>query len=215
MNDERTVEWYRFTCMRCSTWWITHYEVRSFTDDAGVSRVFYSHGGMPCEAPAHADTVCPACHHSAVRAERLNHPAADTVPQRRGPGMPGEPRLLGAPGRRRHAARLEHVKFRAVVHLDEPAPPQAGQYPSGTRALMVRASSAGRPRLRRYFPAAIFTGGGQPLTPGDGPVVVTIVVTGDGASEFFWPGQAFGLWDGADVGRGTVSRKMFDWPEFA
>lgn len=204
MITETTVEWYRFTCTHCSAWWIAHYEVSRAIDD--VMRSFYRYHRLPCEAPAHAVIVCPMCHHTSVQAKLLDHPAAETAPQRPLATQPYDGEVADWTGR--------HFKFKALVSLDPPVGDRpAGPYPSGTQSLLVRASSLSTPHLHMYFPAATFTNNGQPLKPGDRNVVVTIMVPDHDASEFFGPGRHIVLWNGSEVGHGTVSRRVFNWPE--
>jgi hypothetical protein len=38
---------------------------------------------------------------------------------------------------------------------------------------------------------------------------VTIVVLGDDVADYLGPGESFALWRGGDVGRGTVTRRVF------
>lgn len=68
MAIEISVESYLFTCARCATRWTESYEVSQAVDDAGVTRSFYRHHGMPCEAPVSGNVDCPNCH--AINASR-------------------------------------------------------------------------------------------------------------------------------------------------
>ena len=44
-------------------------------------------------------------------------------------------------------------------------------------------------------------------------IPVTISVPDDDASGFFQTGQHFTVWDGADIGHGTVAQRLFfQWP---
>jgi hypothetical protein len=105
---------------------------------------------------------------------------------------------------------LKQFRFKAVVSLDRSGQqPPGGQYPSGTHSLMVRAPCRDQPGLRKYFPAVIFRDDEQPLSPGDTGVIVTIRIADDDAPNFFCPGQPIALWNGGDVGHGTVSRRVF------
>lgn len=101
-------------------------------------------------------------------------------------------------------------KFRALLTLApaDPADPagQARQSPSGTHSLMVR---SGRPGQRRCFPAAIYRLDERPLKPGDSGVLATIEIADDDAGTILGPGQRITLWNGADVGHGVISRRVF------
>ncbi len=99
-------------------------------------------------------------------------------------------------------------KFSAVVTL-EAAGRSRREYPSGVPGLMVRAPSCQRPNERQYFPAVVYTDDDRPLRPGDKGVLVIISVPNDDASECFQTGQQFTLWDGTDIGHGTVGQRLF------
>ncbi len=187
MITESTVEWYRFTCPRCQTQWVAHYEVARFTDDAGQSRSFYRCHGLPCEAPARAESACPICHHAPVRAELLAQPATDTVPEPPATHGPGQPAT------RRHQGPVtvwRQFRFKAVISLDPAARLPVTQYPAETHSVMVHASRPDLPGSDRYFPAVIARDDGQPLSPGDSQVIVTISVPDDEASGFFSAGPS-------------------------
>lgn len=218
MTVDSAIEWYRFTCTRCSTWWTDCYQVHRCTDDAGVRRSFYRRNGLPCEAPAYAGMFCSACRRATVRAELLDHPATRTVPHEPVFSPPEHPAYRPDPSHHGKAYGWVggHVKFKAVISLDGTGQPYAaGQYPSGTHRIMIRVRSLRSPGLHKYFPAATVTDHGHPLRPGDRDIVVTFIVPDDEASHFLGPGQPISLWDGSDVGRGTVTRRVFNWPEVA
>jgi hypothetical protein len=102
---------------------------------------------------------------------------------------------------------VRHYKYRAVITLDDSAPGvQPRPYPSGTHSVMIRCSHRGQADLCRYFPAAIYRYDGQPLTPGETGVVVTLDIADDEASAYFGPGQRVSLWQGRDIGHGVISR---------
>lgn len=67
MFSERVVEQYRFLCIRCGSTTTDSYEAVLITDSEGNIRSFYSRGGLPCEAPAAAETLCPDCHRGPVQ----------------------------------------------------------------------------------------------------------------------------------------------------
>ncbi|HUA27908.1 MAG TPA: hypothetical protein VMC03_03410 [Streptosporangiaceae bacterium] len=103
---------------------------------------------------------------------------------------------------------MKRFRYRALVTLDPPGPCGLGwQYPSGTRALMVRARRIGEPPVHRYMPATISPDDQLPLRPGD-QVVATITVIDDEAPAFLGPGQPFTLWGGS-TGHGIISREVF------
>jgi hypothetical protein len=122
---------------------------------------------------------------------------------------------------------MRQVRYRALIALDSvPAEPDAlvmprrsrvargplgrvpRQYPNHTHALMVRACCLAKPDYARCFSAELSWDDEQPLHPGD-RAEVTITMIDDEAPAFFGAGQRFSLWDGADIGHGTVSRQVF------
>jgi hypothetical protein len=83
----------------------------------------------------------------------------------------------------------------------------ARQYSNHTHALMVRAHCMDKPSYARCFPAEISWDDEGPLHAGD-RAEVTITMIDDEACSFFGAGQRFSLWDGIDVGHGTISRQV-------
>jgi hypothetical protein len=74
---------------------------------------------------------------------------------------------------------------------------------------MVRAPSCQRPTRQQYFPAVVYIDDDRPLRPGDKGVPVIIAVPDDDASDYFQSGQHFTVWDGTDIGHGTVTQRLF------
>lgn len=233
MTIEISVESYLFTCVQCSARWAEDYQVSQVIDDAGVLRSFYrSHGG-PCEAPVSGNIRCPNCHATRARRDPLYGAVPDlgladpggpplplpaSVPVPRGGGSADQAGrgAGGRAGRRggHHASpgSWHRFKFSAVVALEAAGRP-GGRYLSGASGLMVRAPSLRPPARYQYFPAVIYTDDARPLRPGDKGVSVVISVPDDDAAGFFQAGQHFTLWDGADVGSGTVAQRLFfSWP---
>ena len=104
---------------------------------------------------------------------------------------------------------MKQFMFRALVTLDAGASSaSAMQYPSGTHSVMVHAYATGQPALHRYFPAVFSRDDDKPLTPGD-HALVTITLSDDEAGQYFAPGRQFTMWDGHDIGRGVISRRVF------
>jgi hypothetical protein len=67
MISERVVEQYRFLCTRCGSSTVDSFQALLVTDSEGNIRSFHSRGGLPCEAPAAAETLCPDCHRGPVQ----------------------------------------------------------------------------------------------------------------------------------------------------
>jgi hypothetical protein len=100
-------------------------------------------------------------------------------------------------------------RFRALITLGPDAHDSQGRdYPSGTRAVMVRASSLARPAHWRIFEAVIDRDD-EPFVHHGDREIVTIALTDSRAGEFFAPGQHFTLWNGRDIGTGVVSRHVY------
>ncbi len=102
------------------------------------------------------------------------------------------------------AGTWRRFKFSALVTMDASA--QSGRrYMSGATGLMVLAPSAERPTQHQLFPAVFFSDDDRPLRPGDKGVPVIVSVPDDDARSHFRPGQHFIVWDGREIGHGTVA----------
>lgn len=214
MAIESSVEYYLFTCARCGARWTEDYQVSEAVDDAGNVRSFYRYHGVSCEAPVRGNVECPNCHDTRSRRDPLYGTRPDFDPEEAGQVLAvPQPRAEGRPQRKRHraAGTWHRFKFSAVVAL-EAAGRSRRNYLSGVPGLMVHAPSCLRPTHDQYFPAVIYTADGRPLVPGDRGVSVTISVPDDDAAECFQSGQRFILWDGTDIGHGTVAQRLsFPW----
>jgi hypothetical protein len=113
---------------------------------------------------------------------------------------------------------MRQVRYRALIALDSDAQrsaqkpsvrkPSAREYPNHTHTLMIRARCLSRPSYARCFPAELSWEDERPLHPGD-RAEVTITMIDDEAAAFFGAGQRFSLWEGTDIGHGTISRQVF------
>jgi hypothetical protein len=218
MLVESAVETYLLTCARCNARWTESYEVNQVIDDSGLVTSFYRHNGVPVEAPAAAGNVkCPSCGSTRVRQDRrfdqtlaVGEAAYAEPAPRQGPEF--DPRDIPTLVPRQRGT-WRRYKFSAVVSMDA-AGRGHRQYDSRASGLMVRAAHVERPAVRQYFPAVVFTEDARPLMPGDRGIEATISVPDDNAGDFFQAGQRFALWDGADIGHGTVAyHLLFTWPE--
>ena len=216
MTIEISVESYIFTCARCAARWIESYQVSQDIDDAGAIRKFYRHHGTPCEAPVSGNVDCPNCHASNTFRDPLYGTREDFDPDEPAGRAPAVPRQRAAadiipPAAMRHQAASHtwrRFKFAAVVTLETTGRSRR-QYLSGAPGLMLRAPSCQRPTRQQYFPAVIYTDDDSPLRPGDKGVRVTVSVPDDDASGYFQCGQHFTVWDGTDIGHGTVAERLF------
>jgi len=207
---ESFVESYQFTCARCGNGWTEDYQVSEAVDDAGNVRSFYRYHGVSCEAPVSGNVECPNCHDTRSRRDPLYGTRQDFDPEEAGQvqAVP-QPRAEEPPAPKRHraAGTWHRFKFSAVVTL-EAAGRSRRQYLSGVPGLMVHAPSCLQPTRDQYFPAVIYTADGRPLMPGDRGVSVTISVPDDDADGCFQSGQRFIVWDGTDIGHGTVGQRL-------
>jgi hypothetical protein len=207
---ETSVEYYLFTCARCGARWTEDYQVSEAVDDAGNVRSFYRYHGVSCEAPVRGNVECPNCHDTRSRRDPLYGTRPDFDPEEAGHVLAvPQPRAEERPLRKRHraAGTWHRFKFSAVVTL-ETAGRSRRQYLSGVPGLMVHAPSCLRPAHDQYFPAVLYTADGRPLVPGDRGVSVTISVPDDDAAGCFQSGQRFIVWDGTDIGHGTVGQRL-------
>jgi hypothetical protein len=105
--------------------------------------------------------------------------------------------------------QVHQFRFRALIALDAAAASHGiGQYASPTQALMLRAACLSRPVSHRLFPAEVSWDDHHLLKPGD-RAVVTLKVADEDAEMFFAAGQRFTIWNGSDIGHGTISRQIF------
>jgi hypothetical protein len=217
MTVEISVESYVFTCARCAGRWTESYQVSQVVDDAGVIRSFYRHHGDPCDAPVGGNVECPNCHaQKAFRDPLYGQPTDFFLPETAAsaPTAPTAPRQparedeVAPKPKRRRAGTWRRFKFSAVVTLETSGRP-GRQYLSGVPGLVLHAPSCEPPARHQYFPAVVYTDDNRPLRPGSKGIAVNISVPDDDASAFFQPGQRFTLWDGTDIGHGTVGERLF------
>jgi hypothetical protein len=212
---ETAVESYQFTCARCAARWVESYEVRQVIDDAGAVDALYHFRGAPCEAPVGGNVACPVCRSTRVGKDPLYvTPVAEVETQ----GVIVPTAAPPIPRQRAAWGTWHRYKFAASVTMDAGVPGpdrhRRREYQSGVPGLLVRAPSYQRPSVHQYFPALLFTDDKRPLRPGDTRVPAIIEVPDDDASGFFQAGQRFTLWDGADIGHGTVAQRIiWGWPE--
>jgi hypothetical protein len=216
VSIEISVESYLFTCARCAARWSESYQVSQEIDDAGDVRCFYRQHGTPCEAPVSGNVECPNCHATKALRNPLygTPPDFDPAEASRVPGVPrqrADGEGLPVPPRQAAARTWRRFKFSAVVTL-QAAGRSRRQYLSGVPGLMLRAPSCQRPTKHQYFPAVVYTDDDRPLRPGDKGVSVIISVPDDDAADYFQSGQHFTVWDGTDIGHGTVAQRLsFRW----
>jgi hypothetical protein len=212
---ETAIESYQFSCARCAAQWTESYEVRQVTDEEGAVDSLYRYHGAPCAAPVGGNVRCQACGSTHVRKDPLYvTPVAEVEIA---VDLPVSAPLI--PRQRAGWGTWHRYKFAASITMDADVPGgrtrrRRREYPSGVPGLLVRAPSFDRPSVHQYFPALFFTDDKRPLRPGDKRIRSIVEVPDDDASGFFQAGQRFTLWDGADIGHGTVAQRIiFGWPE--
>lgn len=105
---------------------------------------------------------------------------------------------------------IDDVPAKAVQETTRPDPHLASiprQVSNHTHSLMIRAHCLSKPSYARCFPAEISWDDEEPLHPGD-RAEVTLTMIDDEACAFFGAGQRFILWNGEEVGHGTISRQV-------
>ena len=207
MIIENSIEYYLFTCARCAGQWFESYEVSQNIDENGDVRSFYREHGVPCGVPVSGNIECPECHGTKALRDPIYETRPDFDPEEAGHALSvPRPRADTGPGpavRHAVAGTWRRYKFSALVTLD--AAPPGKRYLSGATGLLVRAPSAERPTQHQIFPAVFCTDDDRPLRLGDKGVPVIISVPDDDARSYFRPGQHFTVWDGTEIGHGTVA----------
>jgi hypothetical protein len=124
----------------------------------------------------------------------------------RDPGADGPDSTAGSP--RPGRTRTRRYKYQALV---TPLPQQATSPEAGLPGPVCRAVvrvDHPETHLSKLFSALVTTSeDSQPLKKSS--TVVTVVVVGDDADDYLFPGEHFALWRGGDVARGTVTRRLF------
>jgi hypothetical protein len=60
-----------------------------------------------------------------------------------------------------------------------------------------------------FFPALVANGGDSQDWIGDDHAIVTVMLAGEDAAEYFSAGDHFALWLGHDIAEGIVTRRLF------
>jgi hypothetical protein len=104
--------------------------------------------------------------------------------------------------------RTKVFKFRALISLETAAHGgPVDDLPSATVSLVLRGHREDWPRTK-IFTALLSTDDGEPLHAGDNHRTVTFSTSDTNALDFFGPGGRFDLWQGHDLGHGTVTRRL-------
>jgi hypothetical protein len=102
---------------------------------------------------------------------------------------------------------MKRYKYEAMVTLNPPqADPADPALPSPACRAVVRASHRETHRSK-LFSALVRSSDGE--LPPDSGLRVTMVVLGDDVSDYLTTGETFALFRGGEVGRGTVTRRVF------
>jgi hypothetical protein len=107
---------------------------------------------------------------------------------------------------------VQLYKFKALVALDLPAGGSRDPLPVGrSRRMAVR----GRHRQTRnmtFFSAMVTNNGPRSRRWKERHALLTVVITGDDAPEYFGIGNSLGVRLGGDIGHGIVTRSLSPWP---
>lgn len=110
---------------------------------------------------------------------------------------------------------MKRYTFQALVALDPPAAGDRAALPAGqTRRMAVRGHHHQTRRIK-FFSAMVTNNGQRSPRWKDHHVIVTIVITGDDAPEYFGIGNNLAVWLDGDIGHGIVTRRLFPWPATA
>ena len=107
---------------------------------------------------------------------------------------------------------MQRYKFKALIALDPPAGGSHAPLPVGrSRPMAVR----GRHRQTRnvkFFSAMVTNNGSRSPRWKERHVLLTVVIMGDDAPEYFGIGNSLAVWLGDDIGHGIVTRSLSPWP---
>ena len=100
---------------------------------------------------------------------------------------------------------MKRYKYQALVKLlPQHDGGRAAPLPGPACRMVIRARHR-ETRASKIF-SALVTGDGR--RQGNSHIV-TLIVLGDDAADYLYPGEGFVLWRGHDVGRGVVTRRIF------
>ncbi len=105
-------------------------------------------------------------------------------------------------------ADMKRYRFQALV---TPSPAQDGGPPapidSATHRMVLRCQHA-ETRRRQVFSALVAADDDAPFRRGSPQLMVTMNVLGDDVCDYLEIGSHFSLWNGSDIGRGVVTRRL-------
>lgn len=104
---------------------------------------------------------------------------------------------------------VKPFKFRALLTLEDAS--HGGieaDLPINAGRLIIRGHSRNTV-LSKAFTAVLRSDDYEPLHAGDRFRVVTLTVDDALAADFLMPGGRFELWQGHDLGHGTITRRVF------
>lgn len=103
---------------------------------------------------------------------------------------------------------MKRYRFQALV---TPSPAQDGGPPapidSASHRMVLRCQHA-ETRRRQVFSALVAADDDTPFRRGSPQLMVTLNVIGDDVCDYLEIGSHFSLWNGSDIGRGVVTRRL-------
>lgn len=115
---------------------------------------------------------------------------------------------------------MQRYKFQGLLTVDPlrgqaprgpgglPAP-RAAFPPAGVMQRMVVSGEHRETHMTRIFSALVSASADGAAVQDGSHVVVTISLMGEDPGDYFTAGADFGLWQGHDIGRGVVTRRLF------
>ena len=107
---------------------------------------------------------------------------------------------------------MQRYKFKALVALDPPASGSRAPLPVGRSRRMAVRGRHRQTRNIKFFGAMVTNNGPRSPRWKERHVLLTIVITGDDAPEYFGIGNSLAVWLGGDIGHGIVTRGLSPWP---
>jgi hypothetical protein len=106
-------------------------------------------------------------------------------------------------------AKMKRYKFQALVTPSaNPDDEARDKLSSGSHRMVLRAENSETKRIQ-VFSALVDAEEEGPFRPGKPEIVVTLRVIGDDVADYIGIGSHFSLWNGTDIGRGVVTRRLF------
>jgi hypothetical protein len=104
---------------------------------------------------------------------------------------------------------MKRYKFQALVTLGSRREGQPAGMRDGLPQRLVLRGQRHETGTRKFFAALATPNGESTRWSDDDHLIMTIVLVGDEPREYFEVGDSFTVWQGRDLGRGIVTRRLF------